>query len=177
MNGQTICQIIIFVGALLSGAGALGSFHFRKADEASSKAAAAATQKALSDQIDRLQSGMDSNTELLVEAVNLRRDVWMQVEMTHVPPGVTDYLLLLFRSNHGRISGKIRIKGSQHTAFFSTTVNDRTAVAVPNLWLPDQDQYQVPTILEYAVTEQTDVQSALSIYTQGWIDRRGQEPH
>jgi hypothetical protein len=48
---------------------------------------------------------------------------------------------------------------------------------VPNLWLPKEQQYKIPTILEYAVTQKTEPDATLSIFTQGWIDTRGREPH
>ena len=97
--------------------------------------------------------------------------------MKHVPPGVTDYLLLLFASNKGRISGKVRIKDSSEETTFSTTANNRVPVALRNVWVPEESQYKVPTILQFIITEKTSSDSALSIYTQGWIDTRGNEPH
>jgi hypothetical protein len=50
-------------------------------------------------------------------------------------------------------------------------------VAVPNLWLPKQQHYKTPTILEYSVTQKTELDATLSIFTQGWIDSAGREPH
>jgi hypothetical protein len=59
----------------------------------------------------------------------------MYVEVKNAPPRITDYLLLLFASDKGRISGKVRIKSSETVACFSATVNNRVPVAVRNLWL------------------------------------------
>ena len=94
-----------------------------------------------------------------------------------MPPGVTDYLLLLFASDKGRISGKVRIKGSPEVTSFSTTTNNRVPVALRNLWVPEENQYMVPTIMQFKITEKTETSSSLSIFTQGWIDTRGNEPH
>jgi hypothetical protein len=97
--------------------------------------------------------------------------------MKNVPAGVTDYLLLLFVSDKGRVSGKVRAQGSDKIAFFSTTVNNKIPVAVPNLWIPKDQQYKIPTILEFSISEATEANAILSILTQGWIDSRGREPH
>lgn len=115
--------------------------------------------------------------ELIYQSAVDRNEVWTELEMKHVPPGVTDYLLLLFASNKGRISGKVRIKGSTEEYAFSTTANNRVPVALRNVWVPEESQYKVPTILQFIITEKTSSDSALSIYTQGWIDTRGNEPH
>jgi hypothetical protein len=69
------------------------------------------------------------------------------------------------------------VQGSPNIAYFSTTTNDTLPVALPNLWLPKEQHYQIPTIMEFAVTEKTVPDATLSIFTQGWIDRRGREPH
>jgi hypothetical protein len=56
------------------------------------------------------------------------------VEMKNVPPGVTDYLLLLFTSDKGRISGKARIQGSDIISSFSTTVNNKIQTHPKPAW-------------------------------------------
>ena len=109
--------------------------------------------------------------------MNIKRDLWQSVTIDSVPPGNTDYLLLLFKSDRGRISGKARVKGSENEVSFSTTVNDTIPVAVPNLWLPDQKRYKSPTVLEFTVSEMTDTGATLTMLTNGWIDSRGREPH
>ena len=85
--------------------------------------------------------------------------------------------MLLFAADKGRISGKVRIKGSTITSSFSTTANWNIPVAVPNLWLAKAEHYQVPTMPEFAITQKTEPDAVLSIFTQGWIDSRGREPH
>jgi hypothetical protein len=173
MSAQTICQIVVGIGALISLIGTFGSYHFGKKEQAVQRRATEAAQAAVTMQL----ASISRNTELLVQAANVKPDVWTEVEMKNVPPGVTDYLLLLFVADKGRISGKVRIRGAERTSLFSTTANSRVPVAVPNLWLPDQKSYKVPTILEFAVTEKTEPDAALTIFTQGWIDSRGTEPH
>lgn len=108
--------------------------------------------------------------------MNIKADVWTSIEVNSVPPGVSDYLLLLFRSDRGRISGKVRVQGSKSEAWFSTTANDTIPVSVANLWLPEQKHYKSPTIIEFAIIE-TDAAATLTVLTAGWIDSRGREPH
>src|SRR5262249_15091796 len=124
-----------------------------------------------------VQANFDAKTDLIFEALNVTQDVWTAVKIDSVPPGVADYLLLLFKSNKGRISGKVRVQGSSHVAYFSTTTNDTLPVAVPNLWVPQENQYKIPTVIEFAITEKTASDATISIFTQGWVDRRGREPH
>ena len=148
------------------------------------EADAAATQTRLENdkaelhaRLEKFETTLNKNTEEVFRAMNIKREVWQSVTINTVPPGVTDYILLLFRSDHGRISGKVRVKGSQTETSFSTTANDTIPVAVPNLWLPEQKHYQAPTTLEFLVTQKTDAGATLTVLTKGWIDSRGREPH
>ncbi len=177
MTAQTVSQIILLVGILLTAAGGFGSYYFGKLEDAAAQRKADDTQHDLKTQIAALQAKFDAKTDLIFQALNIKQDVWISVEIKNVPPGVTDYLLLLFKSDKGRISGKVRVQGSPNIAYFSTTTNNTLPVAVPNLWLPQAGHYQMPTIIEFAVTEKTDADATLSIFTQGWIDSRGREPH
>jgi hypothetical protein len=180
MTLQTASQIVLLLGVLLSAIGGFGSYYFGKLEEGANKRESDKAQNELKAEIKTLQantSQINNNTELIIQALNVKAETWMDVEMKNVPPGVTDYLLLLFTSDKGRISGKVRIKGSENVSSFSTTANNRMPVAVHNLWLPKEGHYKIPTIMEFAVTEKTEPDASLSIYTQGWIDSSGQEPH
>jgi|SRR5205085_4743196 len=89
-------------------------------------------------------------------------------------------LRFMFVALHGQRSDsgwEVRVKGSQIETAFSTTANDTIPVSVPNLWMPSEKQYQVPTVIEFAVTEITDAGATLTILTKGWIDSRGREPN
>ncbi len=180
MTLQTISQLILLLGVVLTALGGYGSYHFGKIEEKEKERISDQKQNELNEQITILQantSQINTKLELIYQAARLREEVWTQVEMKNVPPGVTDYLLLLFRSDKGRITGNVRIKGSQETSSFSTTANNRIPVALRNLWVPDQGQYKVPTVMEFSITEKTNAEASLSIYTQGYIDSRGTEPH
>ena len=86
----------------------------------------------------------------------------------------------MFVALHGQRSDsgwEVRVKGSQIETAFSTTANDTIPVSVPNLWMPSEKQYQVPTVIEFAVTEITDAGATLTILTKGWIDSPGREPN
>lgn len=180
MSPQTAFQLVLLVGIILTAVGGYGSYHFGRREREEADRIANEKQKALRDQIAQLQATteqMSGRVELIYRATKIKVETWMAVEMKHVPEGVTDYLLLLFQSDTGRVSGKVRIKGSEEVYTFSTTANNRIPVAVRNLWLADKKQYRIPTILEFLITEKTDADASLNIYTQGWIDTRGREPH
>lgn len=179
MTLQTVSQIVMAVGLLLSAFGGLGSYYYGKVEEQDAKRKADKAQDDLKIEIRDLKAStlnISNKTELIFQALKVKAETWMQVEMKHVPEGVTDYLLLLFAADKGRISGKVRIQGSESISAFSTTANDRIPVAVRNLWLPAKKHYKVPTIMEFTVTEKTDPDASLSVYTQGWIDSLGMEP-
>ncbi len=180
MTLQTASQIVLLIGVLLSAIGGFGSYYFGKLEEEANKRESEKAQNELKMQIKELQANtfqISEKAELIFQALKVKAETWVEVEMKNVPPGVTDYLVLLFTSDKGRISGKVRIKGSEHTSSFSTTANNRIPVTVRNLWLPKEGQYKAPTIMEFTVTEKTEPDASLSIYTQGWIDSRGREPH
>jgi hypothetical protein len=120
---------------------------------------------------------VNQTVELVFQSAELKQEVWTEVEMKDVPPGVADYVLVLFRSNIGRISGKVRIKGSQDVSPFYTTVNNTVPVAVRNLWVPAEGKYKIPTIMEFSITEKPTPDASLRIYTAGWVDSQGREPH
>jgi uncharacterized protein YoxC len=180
MTLQTASQIVLLFGVLLSAIGGFGSYYYGKLEERENKLESDKAQNELKSQIKELQtntSQISNRTELIFQALNIKKETWVEVTMKNVPPGVTDYLLLLFASNAGRISGRVRIKGSRNESSFSTTANNHVPVAVRNLWLPKEGHYKMPTIMEFTVTEKTDPDATLSIYTSGWIDSAGQEPH
>lgn len=169
MTAQTWCQLVAALGILLTTAGGLGSYYYgnRESDE---------KQRDLKSQIASLQANLGKKIDLFYEALKVKQDVWIAIKTDTVPP-TSAYLLLLFKSDKGRISGKIRVQGSENISYFSTTANDTMPIAVPNLWLPQERHYKTPIIVEFAVTEKTVADASLSIFTQGWIDDLGQEPH
>lgn len=180
MTLQTISQIVLLIGVLLSAIGGFGSYYYGKLEGEENRRKSEKDKNELKMEIRSLQtstSQINEKTELIFQALKVRGEVWMEVEMKNVPAGVADYLLLSFASDKGRISGKVRIKGSDHISTFSTTANNKTPVALRNLWLPESNHYKVPTIMEFTVTEKTEQDASLSIYTKGWIDSRGREPH
>jgi len=177
MTPQIACQIVLLCGVLLSAAGGFGSFYFGKMEERQNREASGKTQSELRGQIAQLQSSFDSKIDLIFQTMNIKPDVWAEVKLNDVPSGVADFALFLFRTDRGRISGRVRIKGSKNIAFFSTSANANTPVAVANVWDEKGKQYADPTILEFSVTEKTENTATLSIFTAGWIDLRGQEPH
>jgi hypothetical protein len=179
MSIQTISQLVLLLGIVLSAIGGFGSYYFGKLEEEANKQKSVRAQDELRARIQQLQastSQIGDKTELIYQAMKIQEETWFDVEMKNVPPGVADYLLLLFTSDKGRISGKLRVKGSDHVASFSTTANNKVPVAVRNAWSPEEGHYKIPTVLQFSVTEKTEADASLSIYTQGWIDSRGTEP-
>jgi hypothetical protein len=167
---QTASQMLLAFGVILSVFGTFGSYYFGKIEQANSQRKSDEVQSELKAQIAKLQVTFDAKTDLIYRALKVKEDVWTAVVTNTVPPGVTEYLLLIFKSDTGRISGKVRVQGSDNIASFSTSVNDTLPVAVANLWVPKEHQYKVPTVIEFTVTEKTVADSSLSIFTQGWVD-------
>jgi hypothetical protein len=169
------------IGAVVSALGGWGAAYVARtsaeADATASRVRLERDKADLNAKLEKFEAALNQNTEQIFKAMNIKRDVWQSVTIDSVPPGVTDYILLLFRSDRGRISGKARVQGAKAEVSFSTTVNDTIPVAVPNLWLPDQKQYKSPTVVEFALTEMTDAGATLTVLTKGWIDSRGREPH
>jgi hypothetical protein len=157
------------VGAILSAAGAFGYAHY-------SRISAAADKRDLQFKLEKFELALNKNTEEIFRAMKIKADVWTPIQVNSVPPGA-DYLLLLFRSDKGRVSGKVRVQGSQNEAWFSTTVNDTIPVTVANLWIQAEKSYKSPTVIEFTIMEKTDETATLSILTAGWVYRRGREPH
>src|ERR1700733_12177342 len=132
MSPQYAFQILLFIGLVLSAVGTIGSYHYGKRDERQareastareneSREASTARENELRDQIAKFQNTLDTKTELILKSVSVKTDagVWTAVTIDKIPPGVADYLMFLFVANQGRISGKVRVKGSENIAFFS----------------------------------------------------------
>ncbi|MBR1191158.1 hypothetical protein [Bradyrhizobium sp. AUGA SZCCT0160] len=184
---------LILFGALASAVGGFGSTYVtKKAGERSQAAAkeAAARDKLelqqrlegdkadLQAELTKLRQSLDQNTSIVFKAMNIKLDTWTKIELKSVPTGgVVDYVMLLFKSDRGRISGKARVEGSETISTFSTTANDSIPVVVPNAWIPAEKRYRNTTTLEFTITEKTDPAATLSILTKGYIDTRGREPH
>jgi hypothetical protein len=176
MTLQTFSQILIVVGLVITAIGGFGSYYYGKLEEEDYKGKANKTQNELKAKIEKLQAGtskIEKRMELIFEALKVKEETWMEVEMKNVPQGVTDYLLLIFKSDKGNISGKVRIKGSKDIYPFSTIANEQIPLAVRNLWLPKEGKYKEPIIMEFAVTEKTEPDASLKIFTAGWIDDLG----
>jgi len=180
MSLQTISQLVLALGAVLTMVGGYGSYHFGKKEQEERDLISDQRQDGLKAQIALLQTEIKTNTkqlELIYQAVKVQEDVWMEVEMKNVPGPIADYLLLLFKSDLGRVSGKARIKGSDELYSFSTTANNIHPIALRNVWLKEQSQYRSPVILQFQITERSDPTASFQIYTAGFIFSRGQEPH
>ena len=131
-TAQTICQVLIFVGVVLSGLAALGSNHFKGIADKQKQDKSDQEQSELRSRIDKFQNTYEANTKLLFGALRVKDEQWVELKTETVPP-TTAYLLLLFRSDKGRIDGKIRVKGSNSVTMFSTTANDTVPLAVQNV--------------------------------------------
>ena len=176
MTPQTISQIILFFGVVASAIGGFGSYYYGKTEEKEKQAKSEETQRSLESRLAKFQATFDAKTDLIFQALKVKQDVWISIETKTVPP-TSAYLLLLFRSDKGRINGKVRVQGSENTSYFSTTANDTVPVAIQNLWISQERRYKTLIIIEFTVTEKTEPDSTLNIFTHGWIDDLGQEPH
>lgn len=180
MTLQTICQIIIVIGIFITAAGSFGSYYFGKSEQEIKDIEHKKENVNLKSQVNSLlamTTKIAEQNDLIYSSTVVNNEEWHDVEMKHVPDGVADYLMLLFASNTGRITGKVRIKGASEETTFSTTANNQVPVALRNLWIPEINQYQTPTIIQFMISNKTHKEASLSIYTQGWIDTLGTEPH
>jgi len=180
VGGYWSYQLVLALGITASAVGGLVSYLFGKIEERNKDKATKIEQRELKDEISFLKAmtaKIAEQNDLIYQSTTESDEEWHDLEMKHVPPGVTDYLLLIFVSDLGRILGKVRIKGSTEETSFSTTANNRTPVALRNLWIPLENKYKTPTIMQYMISEKTHPQSSLKIYTKGFIFSRGMEPH
>ncbi len=121
--------------------------------------------------------GINKKRELILRVSAAPNEKWTEIILGTVPGAVADYILMVFTSDKGRVSGKVRIKGSHEEYPFSTTANDCFPVVIRNLWVPETRQYKVPVVLEWIITEKTEVDASLSMWTEGWIETHDRESH
>ena len=163
----------ILIGAIVAAAGGFGSSIYKDRAATRDKAALQTRFDAVQSQLTKFEALQNKNTQTIIDAFAAKpNDQWQSVELTNIPGQVADFALMLFRADRGRISGKVRIRGSNKETFFSTSSNDRLPLAIPNAWDPATSSYRSPTFLEYAVAETTEPSAHLSILTAGWIDFR-----
>jgi len=120
MTLQTISHIVIFVGVILTAAGGFGSYYFGNKEAARKEKEAADSQKKLQDRINDLQNkltSIQSSTASIDEKINLifksdksATNKWTEVKVLAL--AIADYVLLIFRSSAGKISGNACIKGT-----------------------------------------------------------------
>ena len=176
MTLQTVSHIVIFVGVILTAAGGFGSYYFGNKGTAKKEKDAADSQEKLQDRINDLQNkltsiqsstaSIDQKISLIFKSDESATNKWTEVKV--LAPAIADYVLLIFRSSAGKISGNARIKGTETVYPFSTLVNERIPLAIKNHWLPDKKQYMTDPILEYEITETSDEKNSLSIFSAGY---------
>ncbi len=176
MTLQTVSHIVIFVGVILTAAGGFGSYYFGNKETARKEKEAADSQKKLQYRINDLQNkltsiqsstaSIDQKISLIFKSDESATNKWIGVKV--LAPAIADYILLIFRSSAGKISGNARIKGTDTVYPFSTLVNERIPLAIKNSWLPDKKQYMTDPILEYEITETSDEKNSLSIFSSGY---------
>jgi hypothetical protein len=96
---QTASQILLAFGIILSAFGGFGSYFFGKINQAETQSKSDEIQRDLKAQIVKLQATFDAKTDLIFQALKVKEDVWIAVNTNTVPPGVTEYLLLIFKSD------------------------------------------------------------------------------
>lgn len=178
LDMQQFWYLLIMLGGLGVAIGTWGSSREKDKSSARDKAALQLRLDGVTAQLAKFDAQQGKNTETLLNAIGAKpNEQWQSVQLTNIPDVVADFALMLFRADHGRINGKVRIRGSKAEAFFSTSANDRMPIAVPNVWDPKTGLYHAPAFLEYTITEVTEPNAHLSILTAGWIDFRGAQPH
>ena len=176
MSLLTWSHIVIFIGVFLTAAGGFGTYYFGKMEADKKGKASTAAQGKLQNRIKDLQkelgliqantTSIDEKISLIFESNEARKHKWNEVKV--IAPVIADYILLLFRSSMGKISGNVRIKGAKEIYPFSTLVNNKIPLAIHNLWLPDKKQYQADPTLEYEIVESSDEKDSLKIFSAGF---------
>ena len=95
-----------------------------------------------------------------------------QFEVKAIPSFAEDFLLI-FKSNLGLITGYVRVKGAKELYRFSTKGNDQTPVVIHSRWLPQENKYQYPPVLELIIDHQSDEKAVLNVFTKGWLFPKG----
>ena len=121
--------------------------------------------------------GINKKRELILRVSAAPNEKWTEIILGTVPGAVADYILMVFTSEKGRVSGKVRIKGSHEEYPFSSTANDSIPVVIRNLWVPETRHYKVPVVLEWIITEKTEADASLSMWTEGWLETHDRKPH
>ena len=104
MSAQTICQLVVALGIVLTAGGGLGAFYFGGIEDTNK-------QLAFDAQLATLQNSLNQNTQLLYEALNVKKDVWIPVQMNGAPSGVADYLLLLLGQTRAALAERYAYRG------------------------------------------------------------------
>ena len=175
---QTFWYAVILIGAVAAaGGGFMSSLETKKSGERS-RVELQQRYDTVVGELKKFEASLDKHLTKVLDAVAAKPDdKWQSIELNNFPSLVADYALVLFRSSGARISGKVKFKGSKSETLFSTSANNNIPLAVPNAWDPQTDLYRSPATLEYVVTNTTNPADRLSIFTAGWIDSRGAEPH
>lgn len=175
---QIFWYAVILIGALaVAGGGFMSSIETKRSGDRD-QADLQQRYEAVQGELQKFEASLQQHMTKVLDAVSAKpNENWQLVELSNIPAEVADYALMLFRSSAGRISGKVRLKGSKSETLFSTSANNNIPLAVPNAWDIQAGHYRKPATLEYLVTETTDPNARLSIFTAGWIDSRGTQPH
>lgn len=117
-----------------------------------------------------IQPGETEGADFSRQVVNLkaRQGEWIDVETDAAPPNATA-MNLLFDADKGLIIGKIRIRGSDVVASFSTDVNNVQGVMVRNVPTGrDGRGPAYPIVLQFVILEQTHPEASLNIRAAGY---------
>jgi hypothetical protein len=175
---QIFWYVVILVGALVVAGGGLMSSIETKRSGDRDQAELRKRYETVQGELKKFEASLEQHITKVLDAVSAKPDEnWRSIPLSAFPAEIADYALVLFRSSGGRISGKVRLKGSKAETLFSTSANNNIPLAVPNTWDADTGHYRTPATLEYIVTAAIDPEARLTIFTAGWIDSRGTEPH
>ena len=176
MSPQTahgISQIAFVVGIIVTALAGWASYCYghRRAKE---------KDRIIRQQLNDLNAnttGINKKRDLILRISAAPNETWTEIILETVPGSVAGYILMLFTSDRGRVSGKVRIKGSHEEYPFSTTANDRFPIVIRNLWVLETRHDKVPVVLEWIITEKTEAGASLNMWTEGWLETHDREPH
>lgn len=119
--------------------------------------------------MEAIQSGQTDAANFARQIANLKaaKDQWVDVETDAAPPAATA-IDLLFGADKGLIIGKVRIRGSDVVASFSTDVNNLQQVVVRNAPTNNGEAPAYPIVLQFVILEKTHPEASLNISVAGY---------
>ena len=160
---------IMLFGAVLAAGGSFSAYYFGNKVNKLSEDKMQSTLSIVDQKVDGVDdklTGIDHKLTLIAETNDSQKHKWNEAKI--IAPAIADYVMLIFKSTGGRISGNCRIKGTDVIYPFSTDVNDKIQLAVKNKWQEEKGNYTEDPFLEYEIIQKSQDMDTLKIFTAGY---------